>query len=142
MSPSDNLPDKEFYAAHLYESLALACAPREVLNEVVLRDQRKIHPPQPGWDLPPGPGLIRIWTDRDLLRWYDLGSDQDLFGPLDRVTLALRHDAVFLSAGWTRVVDSMTVTYAPPAGATPAEIAETEDAARRVRVRDGWVSEQ
>lgn len=55
---------------------------------------------------------------------------------------ALRHEAVFVRAGWTRVVDSMTVTYAPPAGATPAEIAATEDEARRVRVRDGWVSER
>ena len=55
---------------------------------------------------------------------------------------ALRHEAVFARAGWTRVVDSMTVTYAPPAGATPAEIAATEDEARRVRVRDGWVSER
>lgn len=86
MSPNSDLSEEEIYVMHLRESLALARAPRGVLDEVVLRDQRKVHPPQPGWDRPPGRGLIRIWTDRDLLRWYDLGADQDLFGPLDRVT--------------------------------------------------------
>ncbi|CAM3464316.1 hypothetical protein TSHO111613_24275 [Tsukamurella hominis] len=54
----------------------------------------------------------------------------------------LRHEAVFLRAGWTRTLDSQTVMYTPPAGAQPAEIAATEEEARQVRVRDGWVSEQ
>ncbi|ADG76910.1 putative protein OS=Tsukamurella paurometabola (strain ATCC 8368 / DSM / CCUG 35730 /CIP 100753 / JCM 10117 / KCTC 9821 / NBRC 16120 / NCIMB 702349/ NCTC 13040) OX=521096 GN=Tpau_0260 PE=4 SV=1 [Tsukamurella paurometabola] len=85
---NERSPDNggEAVAAHLREVLDMLAAPALVREQVVFASSVRMWPPRPGWDRTPGIGSIRLWTDCDLLAWFDAAAADGvaLFGQQSR----------------------------------------------------------